>query len=108
MVIYFSLSVVFNELNNARRLPHYLALFPFQAAHVLCMSVHVCLHSVECVYVYKCLCVSVCVHVYFNSSGGEERMCSLSSCPSFVPLTVIGAILIAARWLVDGSTMMLH
>lgn len=108
MVIYFSLSVVFNELNNARRLLHYLALFPFQAAHVLCMSVHVCLRGVECVYMFTGVCVCVCVHVYFNSSGEEERMCSLSSCPSLVPLTVIAAILIAARWLVDGSTMMLH
>lgn len=54
------------------------------------------------------VCARVHVHVRFNSSGGEERMCSLSSCPSLVPLTVIGAILIAAPWLVDGSTMMLH
>lgn len=96
MVIYFSLPVVFNELNNAGRLTHYLALFPFQALHVSCTSV-----SIQCR-------VCVCVHVYFNSSGGEERICSLSSCPSLVPLTVIGAILIAARWLVDGSTVMLH
>lgn len=98
MVIYFSLSVVFNELNNARRLPHYLALFPFQAAHVLCTFVHV----------VPSVCLRVCLCVHFNSSAGEERMCSLSSCPSLVPLTVIGAILIAAWWLVDGSTMMLH
>lgn len=77
---------------------HYF-LFKLCTFHVrLCM----CLHSVECV------CVFTSVHVYFNSSGGEERMCSLSSCPSLVPLTVIGAILIAARWLVDGSTVMLH
>lgn len=98
LVIYFSPSVVLNELNNARRLLHYLTLFSFQAAHVLCTWVHVCVYE----------CQRLCVCVYFNSSAGEERMCSLSSCPSLVPLTVIGAILIAALWLVDGSTMMLH
>lgn len=67
LVIYFSLSVVFNELNNARRLPHYLALFPFQAAHVLCVFVHVCLSSIECVYVYLCLCV--CTYILIPLVG---------------------------------------
>ena len=56
---------------------------------------------------FRRVCVQACTCVILiRLVGGEERMCSLSSPPSPVPLTVIGAILIAARWLVDGTIVM--
>lgn len=71
-----------------------------------CTIWHYFLFKLCTFHVHACVC-TVCVCVSVLIPLVRKRMCSLSSCPSLVPLTVIGAILIAVRWLVDGSTVML-